>query len=270
MDGILEGYNEHSRCSAEDGFVPMTPMEILLINLDGDLFDLMAAYPESSAPSIAAAKAEGSKGASAVDSALSKEFYASLRHHHWSLEESGAGTGVTLLQKQQPTPELRCSALFKVLEDGTDVFFGHDTWYVLNVGDYSLMDLFVPASDDLLPALHEPPPADLPSAPFFIPGTRTQRRLPAPSRPFGSPFVGQGASRGTWTLSRRPRALWHQLTTTTFSAPPRASRCAPGGRGSPALNYPCENSFTSNCPLTLLRPLPCLSCAHPCCSRWAR
>jgi hypothetical protein len=91
MDGILEGYNEHSACSKQDGFEPMSRLDMLLVNLDGDLFDIMAAYPDPSDPDSNTVPLEG------------------LRHR----------------VKAGNNKELRCSSLFKVTSD--DVFFGHDT-----------------------------------------------------------------------------------------------------------------------------------------------
>jgi hypothetical protein len=90
MDGILEGYNQHSACAQEEGFVAMTALEINLVNLDGDLFDLMTAYPDHSSQS-------------------NKRLKNGLRH-----------------QDPSTSKELRCSSLFKLTDN--DVFFGHDTW----------------------------------------------------------------------------------------------------------------------------------------------
>jgi hypothetical protein len=47
MDGILEGVNTHSACAEVPGFVAMSRLDLLLVNLDGDLFDLTVAYPAS-------------------------------------------------------------------------------------------------------------------------------------------------------------------------------------------------------------------------------
>lgn len=77
----------------------MTRLDLLLVNLDGDLFDIMAAYPDSR------------------DKELVKE-------------DNGELTGLRhRIKRSKPSTvhnkELRCSSLFKVTDD--DVFFGHDT-----------------------------------------------------------------------------------------------------------------------------------------------
>lgn len=70
----------------------MSRLDLLLVNLDGDLFDIMAAYPDK--------HKEGEDGVVAL-------------------------TGLRHRVKAVNAKELRCSSLFKVTSD--DVFFGHDT-----------------------------------------------------------------------------------------------------------------------------------------------
>mmetsp|Transcript_19246 Transcript_19246/g.25067 ORF Transcript_19246/g.25067 Transcript_19246/m.25067 type:complete len:374 (+) Transcript_19246:475-1596(+) len=72
----------------------MSSLDLTLINLDGDLFDLMTAYPDSNAVPTGRA---------------------GLRHSPHEFPT-----------KKNTTKELRCSSLFKVTED--DIYFGHDTW----------------------------------------------------------------------------------------------------------------------------------------------
>ena len=89
MDGFLSGLNDFSPCAAAPDFVPYTYMDILLVNLDGDLFDLMTAYPEA--------------------------------------DDEASASQLAPLPRSHPTHHVdRCSALFKYT--GSDVFFAHDTW----------------------------------------------------------------------------------------------------------------------------------------------
>ena len=94
MDGILVGlHSNFSSCSASSS--NLTRLDLLLVNLDGDLFDLQSAYPGSSSTSTSTSTR--------------------LRPQR----------GFAMASSQQ---ELRCSALFKILDDRSDVFFGHSTW----------------------------------------------------------------------------------------------------------------------------------------------
>jgi len=127
MEGLLVGYNVHSACSAVTGFEPMAHLDLLLVNLDGDLFDLVSAYPGGSTNATAA----GGPPAAAGE-------LLPLRHHKWPAktataeategQHGGGGGGGGGFEPLAQHPELRCSALFKVAADGSDVFFGHDTW----------------------------------------------------------------------------------------------------------------------------------------------
>mmetsp|Transcript_104811 Transcript_104811/g.306082 ORF Transcript_104811/g.306082 Transcript_104811/m.306082 type:complete len:558 (-) Transcript_104811:134-1807(-) len=86
FDGMLQGHNTF--CPEQR----MTAQDLLLLNLDGDLFDIMVAFPTPDRTSEMPP----------------------------ALHSSRQGRG-----HFRP---LRCSALFKLLPDSSDIFFGHDTW----------------------------------------------------------------------------------------------------------------------------------------------
>ncbi|GMH73832.1 hypothetical protein TrST_g1913 [Triparma strigata] len=89
--GMLKGYNE-SPCSKQSDFKPLSKLDWNLLQMDGDLFDLMTAYPDKQ----------------------------TLFEQAWNLITSPF-TSFTSTDKV-----FRCSALIKLTED--DLFFGHDTW----------------------------------------------------------------------------------------------------------------------------------------------
>jgi len=86
FDGLLHGHNTF--CPEES----ISAQELLLLNLDGDLIDLVQAFPAPKHPVEA--------GAAVLYSRQGRGF------------------------RRPP----RCSALFKLLPDHSDIFFGHDTW----------------------------------------------------------------------------------------------------------------------------------------------
>eukprot|EP00929_Paragymnodinium_shiwhaense_P119613 TRINITY_DN91515_c0_g1_i1.p1 TRINITY_DN91515_c0_g1~~TRINITY_DN91515_c0_g1_i1.p1 ORF type:complete len:627 (+),score=68.27 TRINITY_DN91515_c0_g1_i1:65-1882(+) len=91
FDGILAGY---SKAAKEQLLPSMTKLELLWINLDGDLFDLLNAFDGSAVPEV------GRVG----------------RARRWTKEAGLYPQG------------LRCSALFRLAADKSDLFFSHDTW----------------------------------------------------------------------------------------------------------------------------------------------
>lgn len=90
FDGLLAGYNEAA--TQDEGLPGLTKLQLLWVNLDGDLFDLQTAVGD----------AEPLAGRQ--------------------------GRARRLERPEEEYPEaLRCSALFKLTDDN-DLFFGHDTW----------------------------------------------------------------------------------------------------------------------------------------------
>lgn len=95
FDGLLRGYA--LGCPYKD---PMTKEDLLLLQLDGDLFDIMVAYPQA------------------------EESFLLLGE--W---ETAASKPLPLGRRRPwKRSRLRCSALIKLLLDKSDIFFGHDTW----------------------------------------------------------------------------------------------------------------------------------------------
>ncbi|GMI12074.1 hypothetical protein TrVE_jg1778 [Triparma verrucosa] len=90
---MLKGYSS-SPCSVDNPvFKPLSKLEWDLLQMDGDLFDLMTAYPD-------------------------KE---TLFEQAWNLITGPFGFASAVTEKV-----LRCSALIKLTDD--DLYFGHDTW----------------------------------------------------------------------------------------------------------------------------------------------
>jgi hypothetical protein len=96
--GMLEGYNG-SPCSLQPGFKPLSKMDWNLLQLDGDLFDLMTAFPDKET--------------------LLGQLIGQLTSLITSPFTFFATAAVT-------DKVLRCSALIKLTS--SDLFFGHDTW----------------------------------------------------------------------------------------------------------------------------------------------
>ena len=101
FDGLLDGYNTFSSCGVE---TPMSKLDFLLVNLDGDLFDLQSAFPDS-AENTANATAVGAVGRVGRARAMASR-----------------------TPGQVDELALRCSALVKLARDNMELFFGHDTW----------------------------------------------------------------------------------------------------------------------------------------------
>ena len=106
LDGLLAGYNDFSVCSKQSAFVPMSKEELLYINLDGDLFDLMSAFPDSDSM-------EGAGPTGEQEPFRSRRKDGKVNRRARGREDEGGKV-------------LRCSSLFKITLD--DVFFGHTTW----------------------------------------------------------------------------------------------------------------------------------------------
>uniref|UniRef100_A0A7S3ZEI1 Phospholipase B-like n=1 Tax=Lotharella globosa TaxID=91324 RepID=A0A7S3ZEI1_9EUKA len=108
FDGIFEGYKEAvdlnmkgAACSEDCYSEKLTMLKFLLVNLDGDLFDLMSKFSNE-----------------AIFTELGRHgrVQASL-----NMFKSRLPATTTIFPNG-----LRCSALFKVADD--DIFFAHDTW----------------------------------------------------------------------------------------------------------------------------------------------
>ena len=56
-DGVRSGFNNFSACSSGGAFAPLSARDMLLINLDGDLYDLMAAFPDANQSAATAPRA---------------------------------------------------------------------------------------------------------------------------------------------------------------------------------------------------------------------
>lgn len=131
MDGILAGYNNFSHCSQASSsaaigggstFVPMPRLDLLLVNLDGDLFDLQTAFPD-------ARTAAKTAGGGLVQPLRHRRRRGNLGTAEAVAEAAVAETALATAAAAEVTDRvLRCSALVKVTADGSDVWFGHDTW----------------------------------------------------------------------------------------------------------------------------------------------
>ena len=93
---------QHSSCA----YSPLTTAEFLLLNLDGDLFDLTVAFPD---PPPTPAESQYTSALEILNKLLSP------------LVKNVVPPTIA-----PPAHVLRCSALFKATLD--DVFFGHTTW----------------------------------------------------------------------------------------------------------------------------------------------
>jgi hypothetical protein len=126
LDGLVVGFNDFSECSKQDGFVPMSTFDFLLLNLDGDLFDLTVAFPDPKT-------IPETKYTSAV-----------------AILETLLSPLITFptVVPTIPLPSItHCSAIFK--KAANDVFFGHTTWDTFATAYPRLVKTFT------LPVLHD-------------------------------------------------------------------------------------------------------------------
>ncbi|CAE8588097.1 unnamed protein product [Polarella glacialis] len=120
FDGLLEGYQ--LGCVGVES--PMTHQELLLLNLDGDLFDILVAFPTTPPPAVTELETVGAAANLAFHPRVARGRASSAARVIAEVENRTAKDSVS----QNLRMRTRCSALFRLLPDGSDVYFGHDTW----------------------------------------------------------------------------------------------------------------------------------------------
>eukprot|EP00743_Colponemidia_sp_Colp-15_P001105 GILK01001216.1.p1 GENE.GILK01001216.1~~GILK01001216.1.p1 ORF type:complete len:615 (-),score=92.05 GILK01001216.1:69-1868(-) len=106
MDGLLAGYNEYAIRGRALSF-----MDILVLNAQADLLDLVERFPYRSKPTMRSMR--------------------SIQSTLFPLKPPRNRTQDSIEQEGEEVPdedETHCSALIKVLPDGSDILIAHNTW----------------------------------------------------------------------------------------------------------------------------------------------
>ncbi len=112
--GVMRHRSAASASAPQQTLPALSRLDLLWINLDGDLFDLQVAIEGEEGVKL------GRKGRAV----RGFERAGALRDR---LARTAAGNG-TAVAAAETGPLLRCSALFKLAEDRRELYFGHATW----------------------------------------------------------------------------------------------------------------------------------------------